>query len=162
MPKAPGRHPNRLAGPIDDYVTDLVLSRLARADAEELLVDHDRPDVPALRQEGSALRARLDGLARDFAMQHEVSLTEYSTMTRSLRDRLAAIEAELADAGRVSVLGDLVRADDVHEAWAGLDLHRRRAVIRELVDIRVDLVGHGVRTFRLESVRVTWLAGEQG
>ncbi|MDQ3764612.1 MAG: hypothetical protein M3460_24590 [Actinomycetota bacterium] len=35
---------------------------------------------------------------------------------------LVAIEAEIADAGRVSVLGSLIGVEDVRDTWEGLDL----------------------------------------
>lgn len=156
IPKSAGKHPNRLAGPIDAYVRDLVIARLSRDDAVDLLVDDERPDVPALRAEANALRARLDSLAADFATEVEVSLSEYRAMTKNVRTRLAMVEEQLADAGRVSLLGDLVRADDVAAVWDSLETPRKRTVIEELMTVRIHLVGHGVRTFRPETVEVSW------
>lgn len=156
--KAAGRHPNRLAEPIDDYVTALVIARLARSDARELLTDEARPDVPALRQEANELRARLEEMAADFADDVEVSLAEYRVMTKRLREKLARVEDLLADAGRVDVLGELVSSEDVAATWEAMERPRQRAVISELVTVRVLTVGRGVRTFRPESIDVTWLA----
>lgn len=156
VPKAPGRHPNRLAAPIDEFVTTVVLLRLSRADAAELLADNSKPDVPALRRETNALRIRLDGLAAEFATQVDVSMAEYRKMTEALRKRLAELDRQIEDAGRVSLLGDLVRAEDASEAWERLDIDRRRAVIDELVTVRIHTVGRGVRTFRPESVGIEW------
>lgn len=154
--KAPGRHPSRLAEPIDLFVSELVIARLSRKDARELLVDEQRPDVPALRQEANQLRARFESVAAEFAEDAEVSLAEYRVMTRSMREQLAAVEEQLADAGRVDVLGELVRADDVAAAWELMERSRRRAVISELVTVRILTVGRGVRTFRPESVDTEW------
>jgi hypothetical protein len=41
--------------------------------------------------------------------------------------RLDEIGRLMADAGRVDMLGDLVRADEVAEVWDGLTLDRRCA-----------------------------------
>jgi site-specific DNA recombinase len=155
-PKSGGRHPNRLAPPIDDYIRKIVIERLSRADARDLLIDEDRPDVPALRQEATSLRARLEGLAAEFGTQTEVTPLEYRAMTRAVRDRLAEVEDQLADAGRVSLLGDVVGVADVAEVWDSMSLDRRRAVIDELMVIRIHVVGQGVRSFRPESVTVEW------
>ena len=43
----------------------VVVLRLSRADAADLLVDDNRPDVPALRRQAQALRKRLDAPLSD-------------------------------------------------------------------------------------------------
>lgn len=152
----PGPHVSRLAGPVDDYVTAVVLERLGRADASELLIDVHRQDVPALRDRATALRGRLDAMAAEFADDPEVSPSEYRTMTKVVRAQLAETETLLAEAGRVNVLGKLVAADDVAAVWARMTQDRQRAVINTLMEVRLHTPGRGVRTFRPESVEIIW------
>lgn len=104
LPHVPGPHVNRLAEPVDDLVERLVIDRLSRPDAHELLVDHDRADVPALRDEANAFRGRLDALAMEFA-DGELTASQLRVATDRLRAELAEIEAQIADAGRLDLLG---------------------------------------------------------
>lgn len=144
---------------VDDFVARLVIARLRRDDARDLLTapDASRPDVPALRGEAMALRARIDAAAGEFAEDDTVTPAQLRTITGRLRARLADVEAALADAGRVNVLGPLLGAEDPAAAWAAMDTDRRRGVVDTLfTDVRLLLPGRGVRTFRPETVLVTW------
>lgn len=148
-------HIGRAAEPVDSYVTELVLARLERPDAVDLLVDDERPDAGALRQEAQALRVRLDSLAGLLA---EGVLTEAGVRRESerLRAKLADVESAQADAGRVNVLGQLVGAPDARAVWEGFDMAQRRAVVETLMSVTLLPPGRGVRTFRAESVVIDW------
>jgi hypothetical protein len=149
------RHINRLAEPVDRFVSDVVVARLSRQDAADLLVDDERPDVDALREELRAKRSRLDALALDFA-DGSLTASQLRIATERLRSRIADLESQMADAGRVDVLGDLVRAEDAQAVWDALSRGRQRAVIDALMTVRVHGVGRGTRTFRPESVEIIW------
>ena len=134
----------------------LVLARAvavarSRSDAVELLIADDRPDAGALGDEANALRARLDGLAAEFGRlamaDGAITPGEYRAMRAPIVARLDEIERLMADAGRVDMVGDLVRADEVAEVWDGLTLDRRCAVVDTLMTIRLHAVGRGTRTF---------------
>lgn len=150
-----GKHISRKAEPVDEYVREVVVARLSRPDAAELLTADDAgPDAEALRSEVLALRGRLDTLAEQFA---DGVLTDQQMRAANLRvrTRLAEVEGLLADAGRVNILGPLVNSDDVAATWDGLDVSRQRAVIDTLMTVRLLLVGKGVRTFKPETVELT-------
>ncbi|SCG38134.1 recombinase family protein [Micromonospora zamorensis] len=148
-------HVGRASEPVDLYVTELVIARLERPDAAALLIDHDRPNARELDRETRAIRARLDALARLLADEvlDEISVRRES---KRLRERLAEVEAEMADAGRLDVLGPLVRAGDVRAAVLALDTDRLRLVINLLMTVKLLPPGRGTRTFRPESVVVEW------
>ncbi|WP_433787202.1 recombinase family protein [Actinomycetospora sp. CA-101289] len=146
-------HLSRLRDPVDDFVTRVIVGRLGRADAVDLLVDHDRPDAGALRDEAAMLRARLDSLATEFA-DGELTASQLRTATERLRARLAEVQTAQAEAGRASILSPLVAADDVAAAWDALDVDRRRAVIDALVVVRLHPPGRGTRIFRPETVEI--------
>ena len=154
-----GGHISRKAEPVEDFVADLVIARLARSDAVDLLRDDTRigPDVEQLRSEARALRARLEEIAAEFA-DGSIPASMVRTMTTRTTDRLAAVESLLADAGRVSVLAPLVGAADVREVWDGLDLDRRRSVIDLLMTITLHSPGMGAhaRRFDPDTVEITW------
>jgi hypothetical protein len=135
-------------------VSEVVVARLSRDDAAELLTDDKQPDIEALRSEAAALRARLDQLATDWA-DGAMTSSQLRTATSRLKSKLAAVEARMADAGRVDVLGPLVLADDVRTVWEGLSVDRQRVVIDALMIIKIMPPGRGTRTFRPETVIIT-------
>jgi DNA invertase Pin-like site-specific DNA recombinase len=144
-------HVSRAAAPVENWVSEVAVARLSREDAAELLHDDKRPDIEALRREAMALRARLDQLATEFA-DGELTSSQLRTATSKLRSKLATVEARQADAGRVSVFGDLVLAEDVRAAWEALSVDRRRSVIDALMTIKIMPPGQGTRTWRPETV----------
>ena len=144
-------HVVRKSEPVDDWVTKVIVRRLSRPDAAQLLVKQDRPDIAALTEEARAIRIRLDALAEDYA-DGVLDRDAFRSGTARGRERLAAVEAQMADAGRVDVLGPLVGVEDVQAVWDRLDVERRQAVIDTLAVIRLLPVGRGTRTFREETV----------
>jgi site-specific DNA recombinase len=153
-----GQHRGHLsvaAEPRDKWVTATVIDRLSRPDAVELLERDDRVDVTALREEASALRVRLTELADLFA-DGTITAAQLASGTDRARTRLAVVEQELASAGGVSVVSELVTADDVQAVWDRLDLDRRRAVIDTLMTVTFHSPGRGARHFRPETVDIEW------
>jgi DNA invertase Pin-like site-specific DNA recombinase len=148
-------HVSRRRDHLDAYITMLVVERLSRPDAADLLVDHDRPDVNELRAEAHALRARLDSSADEFS-DGIVTAAQLRRITERVKAKLGAVEAKMAEAGRLSALGPLVGAKDVREAWNETDLPRQRAVIATLMEITAHSPGYGRKAFDPESVRIDW------
>jgi hypothetical protein len=111
----------------------------------------DTVDVAGLRDEARALRVRLTELADLFA-DGTVTAAQLARGTDRARTRLEVVEQEMAAAGGVSVVGDLITAEDVAAAWGELDLDQRRAVIDALVTVTLLSPGQGARTFRPETV----------
>jgi site-specific DNA recombinase len=156
-----GQHTSRSAGPVDDFVRDIVVERLSRADAATLLFKAELPDVEALRDRQIVLSNRLDELALMLAYG-EINRAQLKTGTEGVRAAMREVESQLADAGRVDVLGDLVNATDVRRMWDSpkMDLDRQRAVVDVLISAVLLPPGRGTRTFRPETVQVTWKAAE--
>jgi DNA invertase Pin-like site-specific DNA recombinase len=148
-------HIARRAEDVEQYVSDVMVARLARPDAVELLVDRERPDLDALSEEAMALRARLVDAGAMFA-RGAITAVQLERITADLQASLTTVEGTMADAGRVNVLGPLVGAQDVRLVWDGMSVDRRRAVIDTLADVVVHPPGRGVRTFRPETVEITW------
>jgi site-specific DNA recombinase len=107
-----------------------------------------------------ALRARLSELADLFA-DGTITGAQLARGTDRARTRLAVIEQEMATAGGVSVLADLITADDAFDVWLRMDLDRRRAVIDVLMQVTLLSPGQGARTFRTETVQVEWKSGAE-
>ena len=142
---------------IDEWVGALVTERLSRPDAAGLLAVPDGTDTAALRDEAAALRERLGRLGPLFAagMISEQDMTGGRAAGEA---RLAQIAAELAEAGRESVLAPLVAADDVAAAWERLDVSLKRAAVAALMTVTLVPPGRGAHTWDpADVVRAEWV-----
>jgi site-specific DNA recombinase len=147
-------HFGRAQEPVDSYVRKVTLARLARQDVIERLAK-DRPERAELAKEARKLRRKLDQLAEDYA-EDAMTRQQFRIATRETRDKLAVLDEKIAAAGRGNALSRFVGVDDVAEVWAALDDVERREVISDLMEIRLLPPGRGVRTFRPETVDITW------
>jgi len=144
-------HLSRSAGPVDAWVGEVVVARLSRPDAADLLIATDAPDAEAMSARAMALRSRLGNLA-DLLADGTLTADAVRSASARLKAELAEVESKMTDAGRVDVLGPLVNAADVAAAWGALGVDRQRAVVATLAIVRVQPPGRGTRTFRPESV----------
>lgn len=152
-------HVGRRGDLIDEYITDLVVHRLARPDAVALLQtlsQHPQVDAPALRAEATALRTKLETVALEFADDDAVTPAQLRVMTRRIRANLTEVENTLVEAGRVNILASLVGAEDVGAVWEELHTDKQRAVIDTLLMIVVYPVGRGARVFDPATIWTRW------
>jgi site-specific DNA recombinase len=152
-----GGHFARRSEPVDHYVQAVMVARLSRDDARELMIAKPPTDGRDRALEAVGLRARLDSLAVEFA-DGDLTASQLRIATERMRSSLAILEAEMADAGRLDVLGDLVGAVDVQTAWDALSIEKKRAAIAVLATIVIYPPGRGVRTFDPETVGIEWLS----
>ena len=131
--------------PMDDLVRRVVVEKLSRPDAADLIAAPVKGlDVAALRADLATCRARLDEIAADYE-DDRITRTQFLTRTDKRRAKMAAIEAQLAEATEVSPLAPLIGAGDVAAAWEALTMGQQRAVIQALVTITVRPAGRGRR-----------------
>jgi len=149
-------HFSRRSEPVEQYVEAVMVARLSRPDALELLRPSPTVDTAALSLEAVGVRARLDALATEFA-DGDLTASQLRTATVRMRSRLADIDAALADAGRVEVFGGLVDSNDVGAAWESLAVEKKRAVIGALAAVVISGPGRGVRKFDPNTVGIYWL-----
>jgi len=140
---------------IDSYIKDVAIDRLSRADAADLLIEEDRPDYEALRDEAQLLRVRLENAAEAYA-EDEISREQLATITKRIQGRIAQIESVHVSENRLAILGDLVTAQNVAEKWAAIGLDRRRAVVKALMQVTLIKGGAGRRSFDPNDVIVEW------
>src|SRR5215218_3344003 len=131
-----GKHVIRDAAEVDAFVEAVILERLSRPDARELLVPDRRTDLTALHARDTALRERLDELGRLYG-DGAIDAPQLQAATASIRTQRERITAELAAASRGSVLAGVADAPDPAKVWAGLDLSRKRAIIDTLVTVTI-------------------------
>jgi site-specific DNA recombinase len=153
-----GGHVARQAGPVNEFITNLVIARMTRDDAADLITVPDSGvDVTALREEATAIRTNLEEMSADRAMGL-ISRAQLLAATARGNNRLDQISSLLADAARENVLTDLVAAANVTAAWEAMDSSRQRAVIQTLMDITLHSPGRGSRRdFDPATVAVDWI-----
>ena len=153
----PGGHVARQAAPVEEFIEKLIIARLSRADAAHLVaVPEGGPDVGALREEATAIRRNLEEMAADRVLGR-IDRAQMLAATDRANIRLGKIGAEVEGAARKNVLTPLVSAENAASAWEGLDLSRKRAVIRTLMTITLRSPGRGARrVFDPATVQVSW------
>ena len=152
-----GTHVARQAEPVEKFVEKLVVARLSRPDAADLVtVEESGIDVAALREEAAAIRKNLEEMASDRALGR-ISRAQMLKATEAGNARLAEIGTELDNAARENVLAPLVAAENAASVWAGLDISRKRAVIKTLMMVTLHSPGRGPRRpFDPATVEVAW------
>ncbi len=128
-------HLTRDAHVLDDMVTDMVIRRLSRPDAIDLLAA-PTVDVDALRQQALALRARLDEIAAAYG-DGAIDARQLREGSARLRAQLEDVDRHLATAASGTALDGLIGTADVRLAWDRLDLSRRQAVVDTLLSVTI-------------------------
>jgi DNA invertase Pin-like site-specific DNA recombinase len=131
-------HVSRRADYVDALVEEYLLTRLERPDAVDLLTvdDEAAEDTSALHAEANTLRARLDALAVEFA-DGALTASQLRTATERIRGKLELVEQRIASAAAVSPLVGIVGVPNPREVWNGWDIGRKRAVVKELLEVTI-------------------------
>lgn len=150
--KCPACHMTRVAAPVDDFVSRVVVKRLRRPDLAHILAK-PLPDIAPLQAEARALRIRRKE-AKALFDEGELTATEFRESRAVLAEKLAAVESRMAAAGRGSALGEVLAAEDPGAAWLDRDVARQQAVVRELMTVRLLRVGPGRKPFDPTTVEI--------
>jgi site-specific DNA recombinase len=145
-------HVTRKVADVDEFVERVVVERLSRADALDLLVPD--VDVDALRALVVELRNRRDALAEMLAAG---LLTPASVRVQAekLTDQITVSEMEIADALGESPASALVTAGDVEATWRTLPLLTKREVIKTMLTITIQPIGKGRRR-DIDAIEIAW------
>jgi DNA invertase Pin-like site-specific DNA recombinase len=146
-------HLSRRQAELDDFIERVVIARLSRPDALDLLVPD--VDVDALRAQAVELRDRRDAIAEMLA-EGIITSGAAREQARRLTDHIGELEAGIGAAVGTSPAANLASADDVAAAWEALDLPGRREVIRTLMRITVLPARRGRLPFDPATVAIQW------
>lgn len=124
------------AVPMDDLVTRLILTRLARPDARRLFMPPDG-QTAEIEAEIAALEARLAEARASFASPFGISAAALAALEHAVQPQLDAArrrQRELStNAAGLELLGDGPFTAEVGEPrWAGLPLAAQRSVVKSL------------------------------
>jgi hypothetical protein len=149
----------RRVGDVDDYLRRLVIERLSRPDAVDLLAPDDDLDGNAqARAEVAELRERLDSFITA-AAEGSITPQALAKIESTIGPKIEAATRRLSNAVQTPRLAELISSSDVEATWDALDVLDRREVLRAITTVRLMPVGQGRRYFDPTSVRVRF-AGE--
>ena len=130
------RHLTISAPALDDYIERVVVERLSRPDAVDLLAARPEVDTAKLAAEANALRASIANLG-DLVESGDMPAAEYRTRRGRLAEKLEAVEVAIASASGTSPLAGIAGRPDAGKVWDGFDLGRKKAVLDALVTVTV-------------------------
>lgn len=153
---------SRRQAPVDEYISDVIVARLSRPDAVELMTPKGRADeMRDLLDQKRALKERQASMAADWA---DGSLTDeqIQVANRRIAERLKEIDARVYASASSQVFDGVVDADDVGRVWDALPLERKRAIIVTLCsDIVIRPMGKGWRSSAeniARTIKIKWRA----
>ncbi|WP_435610851.1 recombinase family protein [Streptomyces sp. C10-9-1] len=151
----------RNAAVLDRYVQDLIIERLSREDAQDLLAPGpEGVDVAALQLESEQIRRRLTDVAAAFGAG-QISMPEFTEASTVARTQLEGVNKQLARAATEDPLVPLIGAPDVRQAWKDLGLDRQRAVLKTLLNVVIKPARTGRMPdgsyFDYDSIETHWL-----
>ncbi|MEV5124293.1 recombinase family protein [Streptomyces decoyicus] len=120
---------------LDQHITALVIERLSRPDAVELLADDEEQaeSIAALLAEAAEKRATLEEIA-DKVAAGDMTVTMAARIEAQLLPEVEALEQQAQEASTAPVLRGLIRSD-IAEVWPSLPLAQQREVIKALMDV---------------------------
>lgn len=130
-----GHGGGRRAEIVDQHVEDVIVERLSRDDAEDLLLPGPGDvNVAALQAEAEEIRGRMRNLGGLYGAG-QIDEDAFAEGTDTARGQLEGVTQQLGRAATRDPLVDLVGAPDVRKAWKKLELDRQRNVLRALVEV---------------------------
>jgi site-specific DNA recombinase len=150
-----GFHVSRKVEPVEQFVTAVVLERLARQDAVALLTpaDLDAGTARAL-DEAREKRARLEGFY-DAAASGELTPAALARIEARLLPEIATAEKRARRSVGSPLVESLVGPHPKDE-WETLTVEQQREVVGTLLSVKILPWGRGRRIFDPESVEITW------
>lgn len=154
------KHVVRRADPLDDYIRLLILDRVSRPDAADLLAQREDPvDVRGAQADMRQARETLDELAAALGAG-EMDMQEWRAASKSAKERLKSAEDVLSRAVQANPVVGLVGADEPEAAWNRLGLARQRAVLVYLMTVTVRPARRGRLPggvyFDADSIDIEW------
>jgi DNA invertase Pin-like site-specific DNA recombinase len=142
---------------VDKFVTGLVVGRLSRPDAKELLVDRDREGVGELSAKAAVLRGKLEALEAEFTQDDQMMASFALKTAKRLTTELAEIEARMADSQKARIFEGVIGADDVQAAFDAAGLDRQREMVAALMRIVIRPTRKGAE-FQPDDIHIDWLS----
>ena len=140
---------------VDQYVLAVLCARLASPELARAFTPTDDEGVRRLASEAAALRTRIASAEADYD-NGLIDGIRLSTSLAKIRAELLRVERERARVSDGSATSDLLGASDPVAFFKGASIDRHRAIISELLTVRLHKALRGSKIFREESVEIIW------
>ena len=136
-----------------------MVERMSLPDADVVLLPPPRPgvDAGALRAEAKRLEAKAKRLTAMFT-DDEITDAQYTSGTKDIRARLAAIGAQLAASSAPDPIPEFRQGEPAEAVWDRMSVPRRRAVVKTLMTVTILPAARKGNRFDPASVRIEPLA----
>ena len=140
---------------VDAWVERNVTAYISRY-GPDILRPEPREDIDTtkLRAERKRLQERKTAQMRMHALG-EIDDSDLEVGMRAIRDRLTVVESQLAQASKPDPIPEFRNHGPTRKIWHGLSLARKRALIRQLVDITMLPTARRGPGFDRGSVKIT-------
>ena len=153
--ECPTGHLHRNMRRVDEHVEALAIGYLDRYARQSLKPPTRKGiDVSALRAEARKLPERKSAQIRMHALG-DLTDDELMAGVRAIRDRLSVVEAQIHASAEADPIPEF-RDRPAEVVWASLDLPRKRAVIRWLMELTLMPPAKRGRVFDPDSILITW------
>jgi hypothetical protein len=141
---------------LEDYVTAVILERLATIELDDITAE--APEAAEARAEAVELRARLDSAVAEFTAG-ELSAGTLAKVEADLEPRIAEAERRARAAGPSLAVAALA-GEGVDGRWDALTVEQRREIVRTLMHVTVLPSSRpgGSKGFDPDAVRLEWRA----
>jgi hypothetical protein len=138
----------------DTLVAEVVVQRLARPDAVDLLRHADEDEARQAARLVDELRERLSDAAEAYAAG-TLTLAQITTITATLEPKINEAATVVLNPQRARLFAGVIGERNVRDAWEAVGPARRREMVSALMDVTILPTRSGpVRD--PESVRITW------
>lgn len=149
-------HMGRRAQYVDDFISKVVLARLSRSDATNLLHLENKTDLKALRKEADGYRTKLSDYAVMLAGD-AMTPAQFGEATAITRAQLAAVNKKMFAPGQNPDVVALITSPDPQVMWTDMVLSKKRGVIDALMVVTVLPTDRkSSRFFHPEFIDVAW------
>jgi DNA invertase Pin-like site-specific DNA recombinase len=164
-PKGGKGHVARNAGPLEEYVSELVIAWVERYGQDAL--NPPAPDTALLSAQLRAVEGELRSLERA-ADEGAITNAQWLRRVTPLNKQAASLGGRIASAAVARVPAQVFTEDDIRAGWHAADLDAQRAIIRALMTITILPSPPGRPPgwkrgdgpyFRPELVRIGWKRG---
>ena len=148
-----------VAEPVEQLLTDAVLTRLDSPHLAKVLAGKSRPDrdVAALAAAVEADQLRLDELAGLYA-DGAITAREWITARDPITARITQARREIAQATDTAAVSELAGTGEALRGhWGGLDIDRQQAIVKSVLDHAVIAPGTpGARRLDIDRIQPYW------
>jgi hypothetical protein len=144
--------------PVDAFVEEALLTRLARPDALSLFTDNDADAVSEAARELADLEARLEEFRVSAESPRGISAVTLARMEAKYEPLIAEARHRATPVWMPKAVRELLAAEDVEACWEDYLLPTKREVVAALMTVTLhkDTRPTGSHGYNTDRIEITW------